>query len=412
MSEPGMHKKNNIRKYKRRMRAPLINVIAILLLPLPLFILLNVTPNKYLQFQNSNLSKLSGTQKKIRESRPQITGREVISGEWQKKFEVWINEKLPVKRPLIKLHNQIYYSLFSKSYMASGAVLIGKQNYFYESSYLLKYCNSSNTDYKESDFYEWATRLQNLSNFFEKRGQKFIYMITPSKASYFPEYFPKGYVCNAKIKRPDYMEATHILQKKKIPHIDGSKIVLDAKDKYGNLLFPRGGIHWSALGASLVASELVREIQKTKYPKLPKLHFSYIVNNNPRASDRDLYSLANLMLKPHYSVPKVSVEKVKPIHYGSLKIAFVGGSFLELLTVALHDSNIFKKIDVFRYFTMYQTHFERNAEQIQLPIKADDMNAYNSLLNADIVILEENEELIKSRHFDAFAEKMLGKNRV
>lgn len=340
---------------------------------------------------------------------------------YQLQFETSLDANLPFKSLAVRIHNQIYYDLFSKSYGETGAIIIGKKGYLYESNYLEAYCKSPLNAGSAQIFNQWVMKLANLSKFFKNNHQLFIYVISPSKIDYYPNTLPSNYSCLTPFKHPNYERAIHTLTKTQDIHfIDGVRIVLDNKKKYGTLMFPRGGIHWTLLGAALVAQNLIKQISAATSYQLPLFKFSYTKSHNPfliDPSDIDLLALANL-LKParNFIVPNVKIQPAN--HYDhKLKLAIIGDSFSVHLIHALIETHYFSQIDYYNYFKLGHYRFypsKSNDSKIFMqqlakvyPVDTNNPKTFQDIFKANIVILEDNEAFIISNQSQLFYNTMM-----
>jgi hypothetical protein len=318
-----------------------------------------------------------------------------LNKDWQKKFEDWLNFQIPYRPELIRSHNQIYYSLFSKSYMNDSRIIVGKKKYLYEIGYITRYCNSDHKIYTQQQFNEWVSKLQALNDFFQKRGQKFIYIFSPSKAGYFPEYFPTLYQCTGS-HRPDYYMAQHVLKTAAFPYINATQVLSQNKSKYGDLLFPRGGIHWTLLGAALIIPDILKKIGSTD---LPRLQLSYTTDFKPQGTDKDLLDLLNILSTQNYIVPTVSFVKSPVKHLKKrLKVALIGGSFLGQIIQLFSQEKLFAQMDYYVYLTWRHMYMAdgtiplNTTFGLQEDVDLNNPKTYQDILNADVVIFEENED--------------------
>lgn len=374
---------------------PFFLMIIILVLPINLFIIKQI------------LNQFSSTPKI--QNPPLVSVEKVLNGSLQKEYETWFNNHNPLKSVFTNLNNQFYYSLFSKSLMFDSNIVIGKKGYLYEQIYINQYVNLSKIPYTQRQFDLWAADLKELADFFEKRGQKFIYLITPSKASFYPEYLPNSYAKIIKDTRPDYFLKLDALKKVHVTYFDASQFMLAQKDKsYGYLLFPRGGTHWTMLGASLVAQRILDLISQQTQTQLPPLSYSYTVTTRPLGVDKDLLHLCKLLFPPkRYTVPFVSFKvNENPV---PLKLAVIGGSFTHFFKQLFTESNYFSQLDHYYYLILNHYQISQNGKKIDIPINRDDPRSYQDILAADVVILEENEILPYSNHFRELYFRLLGK---
>jgi alginate O-acetyltransferase complex protein AlgJ len=350
------------------------------------------------------LAALNGSQLSETTTVIKFTEANWWSGSLNKQIEVWINEQIPLRPPVVRATNQLYYSLFSKSYMAGDSLIVGKNEFLFEAAYIEKYCNNIAWKHKvhtaltEIEVEQWSRQIQDISGFFQKRGQTFLYVITPSKATYYPEYIPSQFRCAPTKPRSEYYAVIAALNKINVPYVDTTKVILEGKGQHLVDLFTRGGIHWNDLGVALGTREIIAKAAKVSGKNLPSLEFSYNVDRNPVGIDADLLYLANLK-HPNldYPVPKVAL---KAVPQSELRLAVVGGSFVNQILETLQKTNHFCRVDHYYYFSISH----RFSPGQGICAGEDPPNSYQRILDANIVILEENEEKFRSKHSDLLLE--------
>ncbi len=324
------------------------------------------------------------------------------SGNLHKQIEIWLNQKIPLRPLAVRATNQFYYSLFSKSYMAQGDLIIGKNEQLYGLSVIAKYCHNivfQGNIYQPrtpAEINKWSLQVQEVAQFFNSRKQSFIYVLTPSKAAYYPEYIPSQFQCNPENPRSDEKMAIAALKKLGVPYVDASTLTVEGKGKYPVDLYPQGGIHWNTLGYALASRKLLDKISTLRRISLSPLEFSYSVDRNPTGSDTDLLELMNLW-NPNrdYPVPKLDI---KPFPKTALSLAFVGGSFANSFRIIFSQADIFCRMDHYSYFSIHYLPYPREGSG---SCGVNDMNSsYQNLLTANIVVLEENSETINSKHLE------------
>ncbi len=382
---------------------PFFIMMIFLVLPINLFLLMQMTSK--ISFKQADSPQLVTMQ-----ARPTLALGKFLDGSFQKDYETWVNDHNPLKSMFTNFNNQFYYSLFSKSLMADSSIVIGKKGYLYEKDYIIQYVNANKIPFTQEKTEKWAANLQELADFFTHRGQQFIYVITPSKAAYYPEYIPNEYTKVVTNARPGYFLKIEALKKIHVPYFDASEYILSKKEKsYGNLLFIRGGTHWTMLGAAFTTKKILALISQQTKKLLPPLSFSYTLSTNPHGVDMDLLYLCKLLFPPrHYAVPHVSFKALEnPV---PLKVAIVGGSFTNFFVKLFIEANYFSQID--HYYYLILNHYRHSKEGITLlPMIRNDPASYQAILEADIVILEENEIIpYWSNHFDELYFRLLGKH--
>src|SRR5947209_4128731 len=170
----------------------------------------------------------------------------LVRGEDQTNFSRRIGATLPIYAPAVRVRNQIEYSVFSLPNAPS--VVFGRDKRLYERAYIDEYCGRTG-EVKAQALADWADKIRDIQDYATSHGKAFVYLITPSKAAVYPEYFPDNHVCPALSrgttnKLPHYHDA---LNARRVHYIDGANLMTAERESHGIELFPRGGTHWNAL---------------------------------------------------------------------------------------------------------------------------------------------------------------------
>lgn len=283
--------------------------------------------------------------------------------------------------------------------MYDSGLIIGKKGFLYEKIYVEQYLNLSQKEYTAEQFDQWAQDLKKISDYFTTRGKVFVYFLTPSKVTFYPEYLPNSYLkLIPENPRPDYYLKKEALKKSGVSYVDASEYLMKLKEKsYGQLLFPLGGTHWTMLGATLSMQKVINKVAKIGNFSLPPIKYSYAPSFQAKYVDKDLLDLCKLLFPNiKYLVPDVVFEKNESSV--PLKMAIIGGSFTNFYTSLFKNTGYFSQVDHFYYLILnhYQVTADGNVKEI--PVVKEDPSSYKDILNADVVILEENELLPYSNH--------------
>lgn len=338
-------------------------------------------------------------------SRPPFDLAHIRSRDIQKYLENRIATILPLRSFFIRINNQIYYSTFKKSFSENNQLIVGKSNQLFEKRYIDAYCSKEALNLKKLT--SWANKLQELNRYFKKQGKTFIYITTPSKAEYVPDAIPTRFHCMDKGISPQVYAMEKLLKERKIPYINGSELMQTTRDKLHISLFPRGGIHWNELGATLGANAILNAINQISPKKVPILDFNYKVTQKPYGTDRDLMNLLNIMRPDDkYDVTQIDFKKPSKL-LQPVKIALIGGSFVEQLVGIFTINKSFSTINYYRYFNEFEAIHDINKNKFtKRKVNPDSAAALTSILHADIVVLEENALFRESPHGALFYEVM------
>ncbi len=326
----------------------------------------------------------------IRDAGPQLSFANLASYKYQTYVSRAVGEMSPVYKPAIRWKNQLYYSGFGMSGMP--AVIVGRGEQLYQPEYLQEFCSRNSGTYIPKAK-AWAAKIRAMQDFFESRGKIFLYVITPSKPAVYPKVVPAGYSCRSSEQdRRDKLPIWDgILDRAGVHHADTASLVAHARDAYPISMFPRGGVHWNRLAASLGAQAVTDAINRLHgSPLLTPFTISWERSFTPEQSDRDLLDILNLMYPDkHYEVPVVTIHSQPPADCHPTRITEVAGSFLFLLNDALAQAACPPEISNWFYWDMKHFRYPGGTSR---PLPVDAAERRDALLtNLDVMIYEENE---------------------
>jgi hypothetical protein len=214
-----------------------------------------------------------------------------FSGYYQEEKEKYINTAFGFRNQFVKLNNQIAYSVFRKA--KANGVIIGKQTYLYEKSYIDAY---TGTDFLGKDSIDHTiSRLKFISDTLNKLGKQLIVVFAAGKASFYPEYIPDKYLPVRDLTNYGYMSGEG--KKAKLNVIDFNKWFVDNKHTSKYPLYPQHGVHWSTYGTALAADSLIRRIEDLRHIDAPELKFNGVVMEQPHDVDYDIADGMNLLFR-------------------------------------------------------------------------------------------------------------------
>jgi alginate O-acetyltransferase complex protein AlgJ len=316
-----------------------------------------------------------------------------LRGEDQTALSLRLGATLPIYAPAIRVRNQIQYSLFGIPNAPS--VAFGREKWLYEWPYITEYC-ARNGETNAKRLADWAEKIRDIQDYATSHEKAFVYLITPSKAAIYPEDLPQSHPCPSVLRgTTDKLTSyRHVLDEWHIRYVDGAGLMAAERGRHEIELFPRGGIHWNALGASLAATELVSLVKaQTLRLDLDSINTAWTESRSPEGSDRDLVNMLNLYwFDTDYPVPKIAhgplaIDRTcRPA-----KIMEVGGSFLEQINVALRESRCPPEISYWFYWNFSHVFYAEGKRRSAPPVQADRLA---DLAGSDVILLEENELMI------------------
>lgn len=270
----------------KRIKDKYINIKKLLLL---LILVLLITPHFQAKFDIVEIAPLKGD---ITEPvKAYFNFNDWFSGTYQEQKEKYLNETFGFRNFLVRLNNQIAFSLFKQA--RADGVVVGKNNYLYEESYIKTYYG---TDYIGYD--SIANRMQRLKYIHDtlsKLDKNIILVFAVGKGSFYPEYFPNKYI--TKKKTTNYETRLELAQQLGISHIDFNNLFIENKNRSQYPLYPQYGIHWSYYGMCLAADSIIRYIENARNIDMPNLYWDQIEIAQPKKGDYDIADGMNLLVK-------------------------------------------------------------------------------------------------------------------
>jgi len=267
---------------KERTQRNIILYLFILLLLFPL--LLQVTKHK-------EIRALKGAV--VMAEKPTFTAKEWFSGEYQSRYEQYVNDRLEIRSWFVRIRNQIAYTFFNEA--KARYVVRGKEGYLYEQNYI-KAINGE--DYLGSVVIKnRVDSLWQLQEQLAERNKTLIVLIAPGKGTYYQEFIPDD-LLKSKTDSTNYKQYTKALGKAGINTIDYNAWFLQMKDTCDCILYPKYGIHWSHYGMLLATDSLIHYIEQKRSIQMPQLVVGKIKKSRTlKHYDYDIGSGMNLMFQ-------------------------------------------------------------------------------------------------------------------
>jgi alginate O-acetyltransferase complex protein AlgJ len=330
----------------------------------------------------------------LQQAAPNLTLDNLLSYKFQTYVSHAIGTLTPLYKPAIHWKNQIYYSVFGTSGVPD-IVVVGRGRQLLQKEYLDDFCSRDLTDFIPKARI-WAGRVREMQDFFQARGTTFLYVVTPSKPAVYPEYLPAALNCPSSDhdRRNKVAVYRRMLDQNGINYVDAATLTAEARASYPISMFPRGGIHWNMLAASLAAQAVTQRLNELSGSTvLTPFTISWERSYKPQGADRDLMEILNLVWPDtRYEVPVVSYHSTTPASCRPTRITEVGGSFLFELDDALAQAACPPEISVWWYWDLKHFRYPGGTKK---PLTADAAARRQDLLDKlDVMIFEENEAVI------------------
>lgn len=287
-----------------------------------LLLALLIFPEFQAQFLIIKSKPLSGVA--VNTPPPLLTGHSWLDGSYQKQCTRHYDDSIGLKSDLVRLCNQIDFSLFNVSHAKN--ILSGKDNYLFDVDYLHA---AAGKDFAGTAMINSRVKdLKKLQDFLWNRYRIFFLVILcPDKPAFYPEYIPEPYhSSNRKITNAAYVAKRCIEEGVNV--IDFNPWFLSMKKNSLFPLIPKTGIHWSYYGAYLAADSMARYLRvKTNFP-VPELILDSITKPElPIAEDNDMGATLNLIRD--IPCPQTGFPRFHTANAGTPKPSalFIGDSF-------------------------------------------------------------------------------------
>lgn len=193
---------------------------------------------------------LSGVSESVDGS--EATTQNIWSGEFFSDADSYLKSNLPGRNLMIKVRNQILFSVFDKS--PNDNILKGKDGELFESNYLNEYMQipgAASDEYLE----EMSEKILQLRSLLEKKNIKLLLFLTPNKVRYYAEDIPHEWKISGDRKEIcNHDRLVKVLKDKEINYFDSIPLV-EKYEEEGDAVFYKTGTHWSNKVAAKVARE-------------------------------------------------------------------------------------------------------------------------------------------------------------
>jgi len=324
---------------------------------------------------------------------PEVSLRGFLDGALQKAAAVKIAEALPLRRLLIRLNNQIAYSLFGA--VNAPELLVGRHGQFVQRSYLTEYCGRRSGD---ADRLADAAipLLRDIQAAYRARGEIFLYVVTPSKVASLPQEFVDLIPCASTAAARAELLPRYVTRLREA----GIAVVDTATPTYARqhgdpvAPFAKGGIHWNDLAMARAARQIVEAVNAQAGRELvPGFDFTAAISRPPASRDRDLADLANLLAsavddptpKLAFTHPPCTDQPAR-----TLDAAIVGGSFMDAVGEVLTAQACLARLN--QYFYLKLGRYGGAPRELRQADLSDADLA--RLREVGLMLLEENESSI------------------
>jgi len=282
--------------------------------------------------------------------KPVLNDSTWFNGCYQSKQEKYFNENIGLHNTLVRINNQLNFSLFNKT--NAEKIIIGKDSYLFENNYI--YATTGSDYVGDSVINSLTNKAKQAQDILESNGIKMLFVFAPGKGTFFKEYIPDRYFTKGQNPVTNYSKIKSACNKNNINYIDFNSWFLELKGKTKYPLFPKAGIHWSYYGMYLCADSLIKKTEKDLNKDIPELKLDKLdISSEQRHTEYDLGDLSNLLFPiKTYDLAYPTFSYVQEGKYRP-NVLVIGDSFYWNMYFSGIPSNIFKSLEFYYYNSKY-----------------------------------------------------------
>ena len=325
---------------------------------------------------------------------PMPTFADLRTARYQETLARRFNEGFAGREWIFQCTQEAYIHLFNT---AQGPAVLGRHHstffhdppYDFVGEYSVERLPADTLDYIVKGLRLWRDSC--LS-----RGVGFAIVITPSKASVYPEDLPAAWQRRHDPRSRAYDNFVRLLQREQIRYVDGHLLTLDAKKHASAPVFPLGGTHWEQYSSLETTNALLRELAAQGQPVRPIENTHRWVDYNPLGEDSDMTDIIQPLFRWTYPVNRITYPPVPLAESRRPSLTVIGGSFVGDMGLHLYRSQQFSEIHWLRYYreakeTPDFTHFF-GWNILSMPIP--NLNVEKEVYPSQCLVLEVNEQQI------------------
>lgn len=311
---------------------------------------------------------------------PEFTPSTWLNEEYQKKYSPAFEQNIGFHPFLVRLRNQINYSVFGFSDIAD--VVVGKEGYLF----LKPYTDAvTGADFVGSEYIDIQTKkMKTLQTELKKKGIDFFVVLAPGKGSFYSEYIPDKIMKSAKPDSTNYNCYKKMFAEQKVNCLDLSAHFLSVKNTEKYPLYSTTGVHWTEYSCYLASKEIVAYIENIRKINLPDIKLESIemldLSGN-HSSDYDAACLMNIFSTvphPTYAIPKL--QYVSDSSTTKPRFLCVADSYFAGITNTGVPSNVFADYQYWLYYDrIYQSYLKEK--------KVAELNLKNEIEKKDVICL-------------------------
>lgn len=322
--------------------------------------------------------------------KPDLTLNAFISGDYQKRFEAWLNNNILSRGAYIKLYNQIRYSCFDM-----GNNIIGKEKNLFEMYDIANELSlNDRVDYSLSEnqkkMEKYVDCLERIDTKLRAIDKHLLVYTTPSKAEYEYDSIPLKYKLQARSNGKRGIDIfREEINKTEVNYLDTREVIIN---NINTPVFYSTGIHWSRPAEQISSVAVMDILSEISGKNLRNIDLGMLNSNaNPYWRDDDLFELLNIFSSPtEKKYYEYSVSREYPEKYEKTKLLLQGGSFAQGLQKDYFDFYSNEEL----YYINYNNYIMNPDGEIKQLGEWSELDLGSYLDLVDFVVIEVNDAAI------------------
>lgn len=337
----------------------------------------------------------------IEKERPVFSPEGFFSGDYQQQSMDYIEDHIGLRPYLVRLYNQVRFSWFHSS--GSEEVVLAKDGLtLMTPGYIDSYYGRSFIG--ADTIAQRVHLLEALQAELQKKNKHLLLVLSPGKASFYPELIPPYFRKASTLS--NYDGYTAAFKNTSLHVLDFKKWFIDQKDTVSRALFPPYGAHWTKYGASLAADSLRSYMEHLSGKKMAARTLKrFDRSNGLNGQDYDLGDLLNLYtVLPAAELynPKLEYQKSKTDDHPNVLV--IGDSYWwNLRETRMPD----EQWGEYRFLYYFKTCYDQRHGLVK---KLEEINLQEEISRADFIIIMSTEANDHIFPF-GFPEKALEKSK-
>jgi hypothetical protein len=286
---------------------------------------------------------------------------------------------LALRPTLIRLYNQIDYSVFDKTNM--GDLLIGKDDYMFSLGWTK--ARAGEVSLNDSLMDEVARKLKLVEDSMKANNQFFMFLIPPSKEELFSHFLPSEYEKEGAIN--DYKILLSKLDKYNVSYTDLKPYYQKLMKEKEHPVYSKTSVHWTMYGAHFTTLMLLDSMNTFFNGTMPQLKVTGFDYSLFKENDGDHEKTLNLFTRIDdgaFAYPKYEIIEPKGTVFKP-RVLTLGDSYYWGILGSWQLTHIFSKESKYLYY--YSTVYP-NFDAPSYPISDLNMAKEFKQANAFIII--------------------------